>query len=177
MKKFLALMFFVLLCSTVQAQKGDYELPQQSSITDRLYYGGGFGLGGGSGGISISLSPIVGFMVSNRVSLGLGITYRYYKYEDSFTSYSDNQWGGQVFGRINIIRPLFAMVQYSFLNYSYRGDQNDRRVVERLPIGLGISQPIGGRSAINITAGYDVLYIDNNGPYGSPWVFAVFFSI
>lgn len=176
MKRFFIILTLLVLAFSAEAQKGEYQLPEQSSFTDRLYYGGGFGLSGGSWGGSISISPIVGYMVNNRLSFGVGLTYRYYSYKGYPQDYTDNQWGARFFGRVNLFGPLFAYVEYSFLNYSYLGDQNDRRVVERLPIGLGLSQPIGGRSSINILGAYDVLYLEN-GPYNSPWVFAIFFSI
>ena len=176
MKRFLIIMMLLVLAFGADAQKGEYQLPQESSFTDRLYYGGGFGLSGGSWGGSISLSPLVGYMINSRLSVGIGVTYRYYKYQNGIYDYSDNQWGGQIFGRANLYGPLFAYIQYSFLSYSYLGDQNDRRVAERLPIGLGLSQPMGARSSINIVGGYDVLYLEN-GAYASPWVFAIFFSI
>jgi hypothetical protein len=177
MKHGLVILSFIALGFSANAQKGEYLLPEQSSFTDRLYFGGGFGLSGGSNGASVSLSPLVGYMINNRVSVGIGATYQYFKIDQPpFYVYSDNRWGGNVFGRINLFRQIFAYGEYSFLNYAFAGDQNDRRVAERLPIGLGLSQPIGPRSSLNMVAAYDLLYLEN-GAYTSPWVFAVFFSI
>ena len=176
MKKFLVIIIAVTASITVMAQKGDYQIPEQSSFTDRLYFGGGFALSGGSWGTSISISPMVGYMISQRVSVGVGATYQYYKYEDQFYDYTDNRYGGSLFSRINLFKQIFAYAEYSLLNYSYNGNSEDRRTVERLPLGLGLSQPIGPRSALNIVAAYDVLYV-NNGPYASPWVFSIFFSL
>ena len=158
------------------AQKGEYAVEQNSGWKDRIYFGGGMGLSGGSWGTSISLSPMVGYMVTSRVSVGVGATYQFYKYQDGFYDYSDHRYGGMFFGRVNLIRQIFAYGEYSFLNYSYNGNENDRRTVSRLPLGLGLSQPLGRRGALNMIAAYDVLYA-NSGPYASPWVFSVFFSI
>ena len=174
--KFLLIAVLLFVSSLALAQKGDYVIDKQSNWQDRIYFGGGFGLSGGSWGTSISLSPLIGYMVSNRLSVGVGATYQYYSYKDFYYDYSDNRWGGQLFARINLIRQVFAYVEYSFLNYSYNGDNNDRRTVDRLPVGLGISQPLGPRSALNLVAAYDLLY-QNNGPYASPWVFSMFFSL
>ena len=167
----------ILLTSTFAfGQKGSTVINKESNWQDRVYFGGGFGLQGGSWGTSISLSPIVGYMVNSRVSVGVGVTYQYYKYSDAFYNYTDNRYGGQVFARVNLIKQIFAYGDYSFLNYSFNGIENDRRTVYRLPLGLGMSQPIGSRSSINFIAAYDVLH-EINGPYASPWVFSVFFSI
>ncbi len=170
----LMLIFFVSMNSF--AQKGDLVFDEQSKFTDRLYFGGGMGLSGGSWGTSISLSPIVGYMVSNRLSVGVGATYQFYKYQDNYYDYQDNRYGGSVFARMNLFKQIFAYGEYSFLNYSINGDTNNRDTVNRLPLGLGFSQRMGTRSSFNIVAAYDMLY-EVNGPYASPWVFTFYFSL
>ena len=176
--KYFIIPLFLLFATVAFAQKGEYIVDQESNWQDRIYFGGGFGLSGGSWGTSISLSPIVGYMVSNRVSVGMGVTYQYYKYQNGIYDYTDNRWGMQFFGRINLFKQIFAYGEYSFLNYSYFGDTNDRRTASRLPLGLGLSQPIGPRSALNLVAAYDVLYdSQNQSVYGSPWVFLIYFSL
>lgn len=158
------------------AQKGDYEINEKSNFMDRVYVGGGFGLSGGTWGTSVSISPIVGYMVSSRFSVGVGATYQFYKYKSGIYDYQDNRYGGSVFARMNLVRNVFAYGEYSFLNYSVNGDASNRRTVDRLPLGLGFSQSLGPRSSFNIIAAYDMLY-EVNGPYASPWVFSFFFSI
>lgn len=174
-KLWLALVL-VFIASAALAQRGNYVIDKNSNWQDRVYFGGGFGLSGGSWGTSIRLSPMVGYMLSNRVSLGVGATYEYYRYKDAIFDYTDNRYGGMLFGRVNLAGQIFGYGEYSFINYSYGGDNNDRRTVARLPVGLGLSQPIGPRSAFNIIAAYDLLY-DQNSPYASPWVFSVYFSL
>jgi hypothetical protein len=177
-KHIIIIPLFLLFTTVAFAQKGEYTIEKESNWQDRIYFGGGFGLSGGSWGTSISLSPIVGYMVSNRVSVGIGATYQYYKYQNGLYDYTDNRWGMQFFGRVNLIKQIFAYAEYSFLNYSYYGDSNDRRVANRLPLGLGISQPIGPRSALNLVAAYDVLYdSQDQSAYASPWVFTIYFSL
>ena len=176
--KYIFIPLFLLFATVAFAQKGGYTVDKESNWQDRMYFGGGFGLSGGSWGTSISLSPIVGYMVSNRVSVGIGATYQYYKYQNGIYDYTDNRWGMQFFGRVNLIKQIFAYAEYSFLNYSYYGDTNDRRVANRLPLGLGISQPLGPRSALNLVAAYDVLYdSQDQSAYASPWVFTIYFSL
>jgi hypothetical protein len=169
---------FLLFTTIAFAQKGELAIDKESNWQDRIYYGGGFGLSGGSWGTSISVTPIVGYMISNRVSAGIGATYQFYKYQNGIYDYTDNRWGMQFFTRVNLIKQVFAYAEYSFINYSYFGDTDDRRTANRLPLGLGISQPIGPRSALNIVAAYDVLYdSQQQSIYGSPWVISIFFSL
>lgn len=166
----------VLLVEFAFAQKGTQIIEKESNWQERVYLGGGFGFNGGSNSFGVSLSPIVGYMLNNRVSVGVGATYEYFKYESAFLTYNDNRYGGMLFGRVNLAGQIFAYGEYSFFNFAYSGDNNDRRTVTRLPIGLGLSQPIGPRSSFNIIAAYDMIY-DEQGPYASPWVFNMFFSL
>jgi hypothetical protein len=178
--KYLITTVVLLVAFNGFAQKGMTPNSQNSNWQDKVFFGGGFGLSGGTWGTSISLSPIVGYRVTSRLSLGVGATYQYYKFKSPYGTaydYSDNRYGGQVFASMMLIKQIFAYAEYSFLNYSYDGDNNDRRNVDRFPLGLGIAQPIGPRSSLNLVAAYDVLWESNNGPYGSPWVFTVYFSI
>jgi hypothetical protein len=163
---------FLLFATVAFAQKGELAIDNESNWQDRIYFGGGMGLSGGSGYTMISLSPIVGYMISNRLSGGIGVTYQYYKSGD----FSDNRYGGQVFLRMNVISPIFLYGSYEFINYA-TGFTLDgpRATASRLPLGVGISQPIGRRSSINMIAAYDVIHDPN--VYASPWVFSVFFSL
>lgn len=176
--KILLLAGLLAVSGTSFAQKGDYVPDKNSNWQDRIYFGGGAGLSAGSYGTSIRLSPIVGYMFTSRISGGVGVSYEYFSYDYAGITYTDNRWGGNIFLRVNLIKQIFAYGTYSFTNYSYGGDTDDRRTIARLPLGLGLSQPLGRRSALNFIAAYDVLYEDQvNSPYTSPWVFSVFFSL
>ncbi len=158
------------------AQKGDYTIDDRSNFMDRVFFGGGMGLSGGSWGTSISVTPIVGYMVSNRLSVGVGATYQYIKFNNQFNNFTDNQYGGNVFARLNLVRQVFAYGEYSFLNLAVNGDSNNRATFSRLPLGLGFSQNLGARSSFNMVAAYDMLH-QQNGPFQSPWVFMFFVSL
>lgn len=166
----------MLLSTVAFGQMGTSMIDENSGWQDRLYFGGGMGLSGGQGYTMISLSPIVGYMISNRLSGGVGVTYQYYKSGD----FTDNRWGGQLFMRMNVIKQLFLYGSYEFMNYgtyTATGAEGPRNTVSRLPLGAGISQPIGKRSSLNFLAAYDVLWDEELGAYGSPWIFTVYFSL
>ena len=160
----------------VFAQKGEeYVVDNKSNFMDRVYFGGGMGLSGGSWGTAISLSPIVGYMVSSRFSLGVGATYQFYKYTS--INFQDNRYGGSAFARMNIVKQVFAYGEYSFLNQVNYFDLNDRVTITRLPIGLGVSQYVGPRSSLNLVVAYDMLHDTNYLYHPSPWVVTVNFSL
>jgi len=176
MKKiwFLAIALSISALS-VFAQKGDYQIDEGGNFADRLYFGGGMGLSSGSWGTSISLSPIVGYMVSNRFSVGVGATYQFYKF--TAINFQDNRYGGSLFARMNLFKQVFAYGEYSFLNQTNYYDFNDRVTIARLPLGLGASQHVGPRSSLNFVVAYDMLYDINYLYHPSPWVITANFSL
>ena len=151
-----------------------YENESPPPFRDRVFFGGGVGFNAGSGITSIQLNPIVGYMLSPRWAAGIGVEYQYVKYTN--LDIDDNIWGGQLFTRYNI-RQFFLQAEYNFYNYTqYNFDGSEsRETIDRVLLGGGISQPIGRSGAINFVALYDVLH-ENGGPFGSPWVFRIFFS-
>ncbi len=155
------------------AQKGDYIIDEQSNFMDRVYFGGGFGLSGGANSTVITVSPMVGYMVSSRFSVGVGATYQYFK----FNNFTDNQYGGLAFARLNLFKQVFGYAEYSFVNQVDYRDGVNRITIDRLPIGLGFSQRMGPRSSFNVIAAYDMLHDANGRYYNSPWVISFFVAL
>lgn len=172
MKKLAIILSVLMLSFTAYAQNPGN---QGNNVLDKLYFGGGFGLSAGSWGTSVSVSPIVGYRLIPRVSVGVGASYTYYKFQSGIYDYSDNRWGGQVFTQVALFKNLFGWLSYEFINYSYNGDQNDRRVAERVPLGLGYRMPLGRRGAFNVLGAYDLLHTSSSA-YRSPWIFTFFFT-
>jgi len=169
--KVLLLTILLLFAGNTFAQKGEFSPEKGANWTDRVYFGGGFGLSGGNGYGMVSISPLVGYMITSKLSGGVGATYQYYK----SGNFSDNRYGGNVFLRMNAFRNIFLYGSYEFFNYSVYPFDGARYTATRLPLGAGLSQPIGPRSSINFLAAYDVLW--DQSAYASPWIFSVFFSI
>lgn len=167
---FLGLMLFTVVCF------GQREVDENAppKLKDRIYFGGGLGLGGGTGYFSLALNPIVGYMVTPKFSVGTGVNYQTISYTDIKPSRTISQYGVSPFMRYNFDQ-LFAYSEYNLLSTNYIGSDN-RQWVSRFLIGLGYSQPLGNRGAINVVGLYDVLYQQNSSPFASPYVFRVFFS-
>ncbi len=178
MKKIALLSFGILFSTMVFGQK-DVAFEDGPSFRDRVFFGGGLGLGGGSNSFFVSLSPIAGYMLTPKWSVGAGINYTYVNYNN--IDQSDNQYGFLMFTRYNIYRQFFLQAQYDYINYtryffSTGGELLDTRdSYSRVLAGGGISQPLGARGAINLVAMYDLTH-SSSSPYGSPWVFQVYFS-
>ena len=165
--------FSILLLSTFSsfAQK---DIGPDASFSDRIYFGGGLGFSSSNNATFISLSPIVGYMITPALSAGVGVQYQYIKYR--FIDLSSDVYGGSIFTRYNI-NQFFLQTEYNLLSAEYFINSEARRAnFDRLLFGGGIMQPLGSRARLNIIGMYDLIY-EPNGPFASPWVFRVFVSL
>ncbi len=146
----------------------------QNRLSDRIYFGGGFGLNAGSDVTNISLSPQVGYKITERYSAGVGVTYQYVKIRN-FES-SINNYGWSVFNRFNITRQFFLYGEYENLQFEFftsiSPERTSREGFNSLLFGAGYTESLAGRASFSIAALYNVLYdpADLTQPYDSPWV-------
>lgn len=173
------LCLFLLILAASNAAFAQRDVEDGDEWKERLYFGGGGGFNGGTtNGIrywSVSVTPIVGYMVAPKFSVGTGVSYQRTSYTDFNFSYS--QYGIMPFARYNF-NELFLTAEYNYINLPVLNQNlgTDSRVFRsRMLFGAGYSQPLGGRSRLNAVALYDVLYSQPS-PFLSPWVFRVFFS-
>lgn len=171
-KLILILSFFVLQINFLYAQR---EVEQgQKSFKDRIYFGGNFNLQFGRVTF-IDISPLMGYMVTDRFSVGPGITYQYLNYK-WLNNYKTHIYGGRFFGRYNIGQQFFAHSEIEALNVEYSKivGGNDRQWVRGwVPgvfIGGGMFQPFGRRGGIQIMGLYNLTYSQGRSPYASPFV-------
>lgn len=146
-------------------------------LSERIYFGGGGGFNTGVNGFGyrytyISVSPLVGYRITLPWSAGLQVMYSTYKYPQLNTSL--NQYGVAPFTQYRFGK-LFGYAEYQIINAPNLN--NDARAnYSRLPIGLGFTQPIGPRAAINAVALYDVLYNKATSVFPSPFVVRVYIT-
>jgi hypothetical protein len=167
----LILMIAIPLLSLAQREIEEDAPPK---FKDRAYFGGGFGLGGGTGYFTIALNPVIGYMLTPKMSAGMGINWYMTKYTDITPNVTIQQYGVSPFLRYNI-NQMFLYGEYNILstNYTYT---DSRQWVSRLLLGVGYSQPLGKSGAMHAMGLYDVLY-KNNGTFASPWVIRVYFTL
>ncbi len=129
---------------------------------NKVFVGGNFGLQFGT--ITyIALSPLVGYRLSDRVSVGAGVTYQYLK--DNFYNITTNVYGVKMFGRYFVRPNIFAHVEYDLLNLT----AFDLYPIQRITVG---SLLVGGgyiqRFAANSGMTAMILYNLTPSPY-SPY--------
>lgn len=147
------------------------------SFKDRLYFGGGLGLNGGTDSYGnryffLGLYPMAGYMVNDKFSTGMAFTYQYYSYPDFGQTLQ--QYGVSPFARYNV-GSAFLHGEYMLLN-SPTFISVKRATFHRLLLGVGYSVPIGKSASVNAMGLYDVLWNRADFAFASPWVFRVFFA-
>jgi hypothetical protein len=179
MKKWLTCVL-VMVTSLVALGQREIDGDSKPSFADRLYFGGGLGLNGGTDSYGyryfyVGLYPIIGYMVNNQFSVGMGITYQYYSYPD--VDQTIHQYGFSPFARYNFGQ-VFLYAEYSLLNTPtyYPTGSLQRKNFSRLLLGVGYSQPLGRRGSINAMGLYDVMWKRSDYAFASPWVLRVYFS-
>jgi hypothetical protein len=158
---------------------------QGSSLSDRVFFGGGFGASFGDY-IFISVSPIIGYRISDRLSAGLRMMYQYTTFEYYVSPldkerYNGHDFGAGPFARYMIYGPVYLQAEYEYLNYNalYTDGTNRRTSFDSFMAGGGLAQPIGRNAAFFMTILYNFSYqnFDKTGvfrhPYNSPWVFRI----
>lgn len=182
MKKTLIIIFFSLLHVQMLFAQREVEKGVKS-FGDRVYFGGNFNLQFGNVTF-IDISPLAGYMVTDKLSVGSGITYQYLNYR-WLNNYSTNIYGGRVFARHNIFQQFFAHAEAEALNVEYpqlvgvNGNMEWQFVRDWVPgvfVGGGMFQPFGRRGGINLMGLYNLSYIRGKSPYASPFVIRAGFT-
>ncbi len=171
MLRYFLLITFFSICSI---SYGQY---RQSSggLSDKIYFGGGGGFSASSNYINVSLSPLIGYKITDSFSAGVQVTYQYVK----VNTFRANNYGGGPFLRYNITQKFFAYTQYEYMNFGIPvqpPNKGQRFDFNSMFVGLGYTEPLGDIAAFNVTVLYNLLYKDgSNSPYNSPFVFRVGF--
>lgn len=177
----MVLLFLAGLLTSKHASSQYYggEKTAKPSFASHLFFGGGLGLQFGSMTL-IEVSPLVGYKVTPKFSVGISPTYKYYHYNDYYGPSLDlktNVFGGSLFSRYVIWENLFAHVEFETLAYNTEvpGYPITREQFNSFFVGGGYNQPIGGNSAMYILALWN-LNDTPDSPYVNP-VIRVGFSV
>jgi hypothetical protein len=163
---------FLSLLSSARAQMpliARQENAPAEKFSDRLYFGGSFGLQFGTQTF-VEIAPIIGYRLTERLYTGLGLKYQYYKYNDNYYDYSSNVYGGGPFAQFVVFEGLFLHAEYEILNMEvpdFYYQHYTRQNIESFFLGGGYRQMIGNRSSMDILLLYNIN--DNaNSPYANP---------
>ena len=172
MKKIILLTLIWLASTSIIKAQYDSKIGKDVPLKDRIYAGGGFGASFGSTVGYFSLSPNVGYKLTERASVGVGIFYQFTNYKTFSPEIKTNDWGFNFFGRYRVYDPFFFHTEYEFINYEIPTTSTDsqRDSFNSFLLGGGMAQPIGSHASFLIMALYNVSYSDNSrSPWDSPW--------
>ena len=196
MKKLIILSFALFLATLNFAQQDstDYVDPNYKAekakapkskqpMSNRMYFGGTFGLSFGSNSSSVLLEPMVGFRMTEKLSTGVGIGYEYGQGENYYKkSYSYSNYLGRVFSRYVIIPKIYAHVEYMVKSYDKKFkfesqnqllENTSRTTVPFLFVGGGFRSP-AGRGFLVVQVLFNVLQNNANSsevyPSGFPYI-------
>lgn len=166
MKRLLVSILLVLSVVGVNAQYLEKEPPP--SPVQRIFFGGNLDMAFGSI-TQISLSPEVGYRISNRLSAGVGIDYMFV-YSEEY-SFKGSIFGGNVFASFTMIKSIGKLIpffrtdmgillygQFSYTNmgrfYTALSGEEPMWIASPM-LGLAFQVPIGQRSYMVLSVMYN----------------------
>ena len=112
-----ALLFMLTFSSFVSLAQPGSPAPKED-FWDRVYFGGNFGLQFGDQTL-VDINPLMGYRLTDQLSVGFSVTYLYYKFTDPYNVYPDYStdiYGGSIFTRYYFLENIFAHVEGEVLN-------------------------------------------------------------
>jgi hypothetical protein len=158
---FYCLSLFATQQDTTQVKK----TPKKKKPVNRVYYGGNIGLSFGNY-FRISVSPLVGYKLNPKASLGVKVGYEYVedkRYDPKLTA---SNYGGSVFTRYRLVPQVYAHAEFAYLSYKYKVSdiETNREWIPFLLLGGGYIQQISPNAAFVVEVLFDVLQ-DSKSPY------------
>ncbi|MBZ4036007.1 hypothetical protein K6T82_14630 [Flavobacterium sp. 17A] len=161
--------FFVILAVlfssyTIGQQK--YVIDNSNNFWEKVQFGGGLGLGFGSGYTDISVMPSAIYNVNEIVAVGVGLQFGYLNSRNYYESYV---YGGSLITLVNPIPEIQLSAELEQVKVDTRYEANINRPAFsdsywNTALYLGAGYRTGN---VTIGARYDVLYDPNKSLYGS----------
>ncbi|MBT1702115.1 hypothetical protein [Chryseosolibacter indicus] len=171
-----SLLFLLVVVSNAFGQ-GEENSLKGTPFKDRIVFGGGLGLGFSNVQDFISVSPVVGYRLTERLMAGANISYRYTNYKYYRPSIKLNDYGVGPFARFTVYKNIFVQAEYEYLNYEFPTSsigENTRKTFNSFLAGGGFIQPLGPNVGFYLMALYNFSYKNPPAgeylPYDSPLV-------
>ena len=161
--------FFVIIAvlfSSFTFAQQKYLIDNSNHFWDKVQFGGGLGVGIGSGYTDISVMPSAIYNVNEIVSVGLGLQFGYLSSKNYYDSFV---YGGSLVTLVNPIPEIQlsaeleqVRVNTDYDSTPYRPSYSDNYWNTALYLGAGYRT-----GSVTIGARYDVLYDPDRSLYGS----------
>ncbi|CAM2829285.1 hypothetical protein [Flavobacterium frigoris] len=163
--KSVLIVIIALISNALLAQQQTITSNSSSYFWKNVQFGGGIGLGFGTGYTDITLAPSAIYNFNEYVALGLGAQYTYLKQKNYYASHL---YGGSIIGLFNPIPEIQLSAELEELRVNINLDGSNSNSQDYWNTGLFLGA--GYRSG-NVTMGarYNVLN-DSNNIYGSAFM-------
>ena len=161
--------YFVILTvlfSSYSIAQQKYVIDNSNHFWDKVQFGGGLGLGIGSGYTDISVMPSAIYNVNEIFAAGVGLQFGYLSSKNYYESYV---YGGSLIALVNPIREVQLSAELEQVRVDTRYESNINRPAFsdsywNTALYLGAGYRTGN---VTIGARYDVLYDPDKSLYGS----------
>ena len=164
--------FVILTClfsiSTI-AQDQNNVIDNNPQFWDKVQFGGGLGLGIGSGYTDISVMPSAIYNMNEIVAVGVGLQFGYLSSKNYYSSFV---YGGSLIGLINPIPEIQLSAELEQVRVNTKYDEtslypdfSDNYWNTALYLGAGYRN-----GNVTVGARYDVLFNDERSLYGSAFM-------
>lgn len=168
-KSFFVILMFLFSNLAVSQTQQNYIIDNNSRFWDRVQFGGGLGLGIGSGYTDISVMPSAIYNINEIVAVGVGLQFGYLSSKNYYSSFV---YGGSLVGLVNPIPEIQlsaeleqVCVNTDYESNSFRPSFSDNYWNTALYLGAGYRT-----GSVTIGARYDVLFDDDRSLYGSAFM-------
>lgn len=169
MKKHIIVITLLISCFFSDSTKA-----QSGFSADRLVFGGNFGASFSNYETLIGISPSVGYKVTDRLTLGTGVIYQFYRYKIAPFDFKFNNYGGRLYGTFQLNEFLILHSEYESLNLEYIKyntlgvpDGTQRRTIGSMLVGGGYRQYISSNSMLDLMVLYNLTETPYT-PYSNP---------
>lgn len=139
----------------------------------RWWFGGGIGLGFGDRDF-FEVSGVVGYQATSRFTPGARLTYRNREISRSGSKFTTDDYGGSLFARYRVWKPIYAQIEYEVLSYEFvNSDLSiDRDTFGSLLGGGGVSLALSRNLSFFAAALYNFSYEADEirSPYSNEWI-------
>jgi hypothetical protein len=160
---------------------------EPSVISTKIWYGGGLNLGfSGQSGLNIlqlGASPMIGYKIVPRWSVGPRISFLASRYSGKYylNKITPIDWGVGLFTRLKIISAIFAHAEYEIANQAFVSADGLKLYTDRLQqnnvyVGGGYSSG-QGNTRFEIVALYNLQTPESSLYYISPFTFRFGFTV
>jgi len=146
---FLIVLIILQIHTSLQAQSPEIEMPEHPTLRDRIVFGGTSWLLFGTI-TEIELFPVLGYRLTNRLSVMAGPMYSYYNHRQF--NYSDNGYGARVLSRFFFTDNIYLQGEIDRMSFGVRGN----------PFRSQFTYMMAGAGYYNRGGTLELLFILNN---------------